>query len=902
MASAIHSTSTAFTAETKAASLSLRPPVNPSSGETAAPQAELWPTRPAHQQHESDNSCNTSAFPTTMDRYSHQAYLGPDFGQGLVPPSGNTLEPSQSYTDPMDIDHNAPVVYQLFFGDGSQLGTADQPIIVDESEAEDASEPEAHRQGTFNWTPSLPSRCSSRELSIFNTPPHSAISATATDSLIPNPLHDVIDLTGDDTVSPLYKGKERAVSPPAAEVPDISGLLALDSRCSDDNTDFIDMTTISNNRSGHSAAEISDEDSTAAEIWESLEHMMETERARDRIQALNWEAVVQTCPVSKLPTEILTMIFKHTLNFCYSSKQVDPTSQLFSFKLKEATPLMRVCRRWRYTLLPTVLRDITISECTFLTKSAHCPHCVQNKHLVSVPIVRSLFDGTATPEVRRLADHIRTVALSPLPCTRRHHDGEDSLESGFVFFLPNVETVILPSDLTKAFLNGASVHGLDLDLKSLPAIKIYNTSPYSQGRRRVGVRDPSDLAEVTSKWVIPQDIKKLEVDGGSLQMCTSLPMLLLEELSINQRLYQDKFVQPAPSVSTLCQFLSYYTTNFTVLSRITMRGLLKQDPGPYFEPNGISGSCICSLLASIPSLEHLDVLAVCPLFFTEKVQKCIKSVSWGDSCNKNRSHSHVPTKLHNLQALISSATDMRARLIPEDTDRSRVPTLLTWATVTSREEPWLADKSLTAQPTYSFDLAKNSVQVLEYSSKAATRYQRYITGIVERSVVAISAREDKKLLSEYAIAARAKYLTDSWKSSWTGPPVAKKQRTTVLTWNYEVDIDVFLAGASAGEFMVIGRQKDRLLNTREAEERKARKAEMEKLKSEAAPKKRSRKRKSDVVADKSAIGAQTVAADDTTLPPIEENKRKKRKSNSSTITLPPIASLLVLASGNASKP
>ncbi|KAF3920804.1 hypothetical protein ABW20_dc0107818 [Dactylellina cionopaga] len=589
--------------------------------------------------------------------------------------------------------------------------------------------------------------------------------------------------------------------------------------------------------------------------------------------------------MANLPTEILTMIFEYALPW-FSNPATDE-SGLFQDRLKEGNPLTKVCRRWRYLVLPKILRSVTISECTFLTKSAHCHNCrtSANKHLVSVPVVRSLFDGTATLEATQLADHIRTVALSPVPCERRSANGEDSLESGFVFFLPRVETVVLPSNLVRNFLNGSSAHGLSLALKPLPSVRIYNStssigSPY---RRRATFSSSNDLDEFSTSWIIPEDIKKLEVDGDCLRMFEKMPLVLLEELTVNRRSYGDKFIQPPPIVS-LITLLSNYNAEFSTLSKVTIRWLPKSDQSfPALGGSTSKDACLCSTLASIISLEHLDTSTICPLFFAKKLGKCVTSVAFEYPCVHSRARPPPPTKHQDLRALVGPAMEMRNRLIPEATEPSRVSTLISLLSTKSRDKPHLIESSLTTPPAYTLDLSRKVVRVTEYSAKAATRYRLYINSLVARSTKAIVAREDKKLLSEYAIAARSKSLTDSWHCSWTGPSTTKKQRTTVLRWDYDVDMDVFFGGATAGEFMVLGRQKDRLLNAREAEERKAKKAEMEKLKSVTPPKKRSRKRKQDT-----ADPVQTTT-------PIAESPSKRQKS-SQGVVLPPISSLLATTS------
>ncbi|KAF3911324.1 hypothetical protein ABW21_db0205247 [Orbilia brochopaga] len=779
----------------------------------------------------------------------------------------------------------------------SSVGTADRPIVVDsESEEEDVEMFVDNATGLFSSPAAMSPIFDSREPSIFDTPPRSATSTATADSFIPEFVKQVIDLTGDEpstsiaASTPMSKGKAKATTEP--EVIDVDAIFTMDPEYFNDDMGLSESPAPSN---AEVFPPIVDEADAAAEMWQSIEDMMNTEEAQRRMRYLDMKIVEQTSTITKLPTEILGMIFEQALPWFSNPALQDPV--FFQDRLREATPFMKVCRRWRYTLLPQVLRSITISECTFLTKSAHCAHCTANTSLVSVPVVRSLFDGSSTPESRQLADFIRTVALSPQPCERRHIDGEDSLESGFVFFLPNVESVVLPSHRVKPFLNSASKHGHNLGLKSLPNFRIDNTSAhqYLPARRRIGFPDPLDLTDVATSWVIPEDIRKLEVEGECLRMCTSWPMLLLEELTINRRNPGDKFMQ-SPAPSTLCQFLSCYTMEFSVLSRITIRWLPKSDQGLPIAGSAPQDTCLCSIFGSIPSLEYLDASTVCPLLFGRKTGKCINSVAFEFPCATSRHRPPPATKQHNLRALVAPALEMRARLIPADTEPSRVSTSITLATIKSRDKPESVELSLNTPPSYTLDISKHVVRVTEYSAKAATRYKAYVSSLVSRSTTSIIAREDKRLLSEYAIAARAKMLTDSWHCAWSGAQSTKKQRSTVLKWDYDVDMDVFFSGAFAAEFMILGRQKDRLLNAREAEERKARKAELEKLRSAAAttPKKRvSKKRKADTVVEEE----QPVVLDGPQkLAPIEETttttRRKKRRTASSVVSLPPIAGLL----------
>ncbi|KAK6332270.1 hypothetical protein TWF696_002991 [Orbilia brochopaga] len=818
-----------------------------------------------------------------------------------------TFSIDNSHSQHTDLsDNNMYSILTFFSG-----GTADRPIVLDsESEEEDVEMAVDNTAGLFSSPAAMSPIFPSREPSIFDTPPRSATSTATADSFIPEFVMQVIDLTRDEPSTSAAgsasssKGKAKVTT--EHEVIDVDAIFSMDPEYFDDDMGLSKSPELSTEMDVFPRV-IDDSDATA-EMWQSIEEMMNTEEAQRRMRELDMKLVEQTSTITKLPTEILGMIFEQALPWFNAQAPHDPV--LFQDRLRDATPFMKVCRRWRYTLLPQVLKSITISECTFLTKSAHCANCISNTPLVSVPVVRSLFDGTSTPESRQLADYIKTVALSPLPCDRRHVDGEDSLESGFVFFLPNVESVVLPAHRVKAFLNAASKHGHRLGLKSLPNFRIYNASAhqYIPQRRRAGYPDPLDLADVANSWVIPEDIRKLEIEGECLRLCATWPMLLLEDLTINRRNFGDKFIQ-SPAPATLCQFLSCYTMDFAVLSRITIRWLPKSDQGLPIVGSSPPDSCLCSMFALIPSLEHIDASTVCPLLFGKKTGRCISSVVFEFPCATSRHRPPPPTKHHNLRALVTPALEMRARLIPEDTEPSRVPTVISLASIRSRDKPESVEPSLNTPPSYTLDIGRNVVRVTEYSAKAATRYKAYVSSLVGRSTQAIIAREDKRLLSEYAIAARAKTLTDSWQCAWTGPQTAKKQRSTVLRWDYDVDMDVFFSGAVSGEFMVLGRQKDRLLNTREAEERKARKAELEKLKSAAAaaaPKKRTKKRKVDAAIDDSVTAAsQAVTIDGAPkLAPIEETstRRKKRKTTSNVVNLPPIAGLLTETAGSYSTP
>ncbi|EPS37959.1 hypothetical protein H072_8309 [Dactylellina haptotyla CBS 200.50] len=714
-------------------------------------------------------------------------------------------------------------------------GTAELPIVVDsESEADDRF----YAAGSSISPLSLASDPSSPELSVFDTTPSSATSTASSDSFFPIVTKEVIDLTNDETLITL-PAKSDAMDP---DIIDVEQIHSMEPQYFDDDIQMLGL------KSFPDTVDLRDfpSDSQPSEISTCVELMMQTEEANRLMFVATWKPVTQTSAITKLPTEILAIIFEYCLPWLSNSEAEETT--LFQEKLQGGGPLIRVCQRWRYILLPRLIRSVTISECTFLTKSAHCNSCVTmaGRHLVSVPIVRSLFDGTATAEVTQLAEHIRTVTLTPTLCERRSINGEDSLESGFVFFLPRVETVIIPSNLVRNFMNGASAHGLALQQKTLPNIRIHNTVPAlnSTARRRLAFSDFIDTEEFRSSWIVPEDIKRLEVDGDCLQMCTRMEMLLLEELTINRRSHGDKFIQP-PALSTLITLFSRYNTDFSTLSKITIRWLPKSEPVFASTPSS-QDSCTCVTLAGIPSLEHLDASAVCPLFFAKKTGKCAKSVAFEYNCVANRVRPTSPTKYHEFRTLITSATEMRGRLILDPIEPSRFSTTISLISTKARDKPSTIDASLTTFPAYSIDLSTKVVRVTEYSAKAATRYKLYINNLIDRSTKAIAGREDKRLLSEYAIAARAKSLIDRWDCKWIAPAGVRKQRTTVLRWSYDVDMDVFFAGAAAGEFMVQGRLKDRLLNAREAEERKVKKAEMERMKSVAPPKKRSRKRKQDI--------------------------------------------------------
>ncbi|KAK6544853.1 hypothetical protein TWF694_001534 [Orbilia ellipsospora] len=751
----------------------------------------------------------------------------------------------------------------------NSVGSAESPIILD-SESEDEDNAAAL---CLPGSPiSLSSHFSSREPSIFDTPPQSATSIITNDSFIPEPTKEVIDLTSDEGVSSNSKGKGRALD---VEVIDVENIHSMDPQFFDDDIQMISPQSTPD--------PLNFWDFSSPEIAGYIDFVMDLEDATELVQAIPWQPVVQTSTISKLPTEILSMIMEYTLPWF---SQPDDESVSFHEKLTGASPLIRVCQRWRYLLLPKLLRSVTISECTFLTKSAHCQNCMLSagKHLVSVPIVRSLFDGTATPEVTQLAEHIRTVSLSATSCERRSMNGEDSLESGFVFFLPRVQTVVIPSNLVRNFMNGASAHGLNLNQKTLPNIRIHAlpSNLSIAARRRLALSDYIDSDEFMDSWIIAEDIKRLEVDGDCLQMCTRMEMLLLEELTINRRSHGDKFIQP-PTLSTLATLFSRYNTEFSTLSKVTIRWLPKAESPAFLAANNAShDNCTCVTLAGIPSLEYLDTSTVCPLFFTKKVGKCMKSVAFEYSCVTTKTRPPPPIKYQEFRTLITSAHEMRNRLISDDIDHSRISTKISLISTKARDKPHTMDVSLTTPPAYSIDLGRKVVRVTEYSAKAATRYRLYINSLVARSTKAIMAREDKKLLSEYAIAARANSLTNRWDCSWTGAATtAKKQRTTVLKWDYDVDLDVFFSGAASGEFMVLGRAKDRLLNARETEERKAKKAEMERLKKAAPPKKRSRKRKQDPQAEPPQLDTQ----------PIVDSATKKPKV-SSGVVLPPISTLL----------
>ncbi|KAF3941775.1 hypothetical protein ABW19_dt0203716 [Dactylella cylindrospora] len=801
--------------------------------------------------------------------------------------SHNTTYPtgiSRGYQQQLGELERASMACRLVFPDACDFGSGSKaaPVIIDsESEEEDSDYAleELAAPGSSSSPISISSNFSSREPSIFDTPPQSATSTATTDSLIPEATKQVIDLTIEH---PTSKGKQKAVEP---EIIDVDAIPSTDPQFFDDDIEMIQQDSDEClNRSDMPDVEMTDFSNTP-DLQQYLQLMMSTLEANRLLRAAAWKPVEQDSSISKLPPELLWMIFDYALPSLSRSTIDDPA--FFQERLKEGIPMMKVCRQWRYMLLPKILRSVTVSECTFLTKSAHCQFCQIHRYLVSVPVVRSLFDGTATIEMMQMAEHIRTVALSPLPCERRSKNGEDSLESGFVYFLPRVETVVLPSSLVRNFLNGSSAHGLNLNPKALPNIRVYNPTPAAPTRRRLPFSDFHDVGDVGGSWIIPEDVKKLELDGDCLRLCAKIPMLLLEELTIDRRSHGDKFAQTPPA-SALCQFLSLYSTEFSTLSRITLRWLPKPDPSFPLSSgsNSTQDPCLCSLLASIPSLEHLDLSSICPLLFAKKVGKCISSVAFEYPCVLNRTRPPPPTKYTNIRSLIGPATEMRTRLIPEGVESSRVPTVITLISIKSRDMPHLVEASLTTPPSYSLDLAKKITRVTEYSAKAATRYKLYINSLVTRSTKTILAREPKGLLSEYAIAAHAKSLTDTWHCSYIGPPASKKQRTTVLKWNYDVDLDVFLSGASSGEFMTLGRQKDRILNAREAEERKMRKLEMEKIKSAAPPKKRSRKRK----ADTQDMPIQVLG--------VTPGKKQKQKQGSAVV-LPPVATVSPAATPTA---
>ncbi|KAJ6259381.1 hypothetical protein Dda_6282 [Drechslerella dactyloides] len=848
---------------------------------------------------ELDDSSNAAATaPPTHPRDSLLAFqLGMDVDMAFP------LD--QSYVETMDLgDSSGYPGLGSSSGENVSAGTADMPIVVDSESEDDVEKAANNAAGPFASPAAVSSNFSPQGSSIFDTPPCSATSTATADSFIPEFVKQIIDLTRDEpsqsATTPASSSKGKAKVTTDLEVIDVDAIFSMNARYFDDDMGLVESPALSVIEAFPPAV---NEDDAVAEMWQSIEDMMNTEEAQRRMRYIDMKLVEQTSTITKLPSEILSMIFEQALPWFNNPALQDPMA--FQDRLKGATPFMKVCRRWRYTLLPQVLKSITISECTFLTKSAHCAVCISNNSLVSVPVVRSLFDGTSTPESRQVADFIKTVAISPSLCERRQPDGEDSLESGFVFFLPNIESVVLPSHRVKSFLNAASKHGHNLGQKSLPNIRIYNTSHHymPQPRRRLGFQDPLDITDVADSWVIPEDIKKLEIEGECLRLCTSWPMLLLEDLTINGRNFGDKlFTSPPPS--TICQFLSCYTTDFSVLSRITIRWLPKTDQGLPIVGNTPPDICLCSVFASIPSLEHLDASTVCPLLFGKKTGKCISSVVFEYPCATSRHRPPPPTKHHNLRALVGPAAEMRARLIPADIEPSRVPTLISLATIRSRDRPESMELSLNTPPSYTLDFSRNVVRVTEYSAKAATRYKQYINGLVGRSMKSIVAREDKRLLSEYAIAARAKSLTDSWQCVWNCLQSTKKQRSVLIRWDYEVDMEVFFNGAVSGEFMVLGRQKDRLLNTREAEERKARKLEMEKLKSAAAaaPKKRTKKRKADAAVDESIIGASQGAILDgpQKLAPIETTTRRKKRRTASS--LPPIAKILGGPTGSYSAP
>ncbi|KAF3904988.1 hypothetical protein AA313_de0201736 [Arthrobotrys entomopaga] len=748
------------------------------------------------------------------------------------------------------------------------FGSAESPIVLD-SESEEEDDMTAF--GPLASPISLSSHFSSREPSIFDTPPQSATSVITNNSFIPSPIKEVIDLTSDEAISSGSEGEGKYID---VEVIDVENIHSMDPQYFDDDIQMINPQRIPDR--------LSFWDFFSPEIAGYIDLMMNVEDASNLVQAIPWQPVVQTSAISRLPTEILSMIMEYTLSWF---GHPDDESVSFHEKLTGANPLIRVCQRWRYLLLPKLLRSVTISECTFLTKSAHCQNCMLSagKHLVSVPIVRSLFDGTATPEVTQLAEYIQTVSLSAMPCERRSLNGEDSLESGFVFFLPRVQTVVIPSNLVKNFMNGASAHGLNLDQKVLPNIRIHALpSSLSVTRRRPPLASDSiEADQLMHSWIIPEDIKRLEVDGDCLQMCTKMEMLLLEELTINRRSHGDKFIQP-PTLSTLATLFSRYNTEFSTLSKVTIRWLPKAEPSFLASGSASNDNCPCVTLAGIPSLEYLDASAVCPLFFTKKIGKCMKCVAFEYPCVMTKTRPPPPIKYQEFRTLITSANEMRNRLILDEMEQCQVSTKISLISNKARDKPHTMDISLNTSPAYTVELGEKVVRVTEYSAKAATRYRLYINSLVARSTKAIMAREDKKLLSEYAIAARANSLTNRWNCTWTGPaPTAKKQRTTVLKWDYNVDLDVFLSGAGSGEFMVLGRAKDRLLNARETEERRAKKAEMERLKKTAPPKKRSRKRKQDTKEQPLRPDTQNVTDPATKKPKLD-----------SGVVLPPISSLL----------
>src|SRR5438045_903051 len=123
--------------------------------------------------------------------------------------------------------------------------------------------------------------------------------------------------------------------------------------------------------------------------------------------------------------------------------------------------------------------------------------------------------------------------------------------------------------------------------------------------------------------------------------------------------------------------------------------------------------------------------------------------------------------------------------------------------------------TLATSPQYVFTPSKNTVEVIEYTSKAVAKYRTYVGSVIEASISAIVDVEKQSWNGNQAptlLASRRTTLRNSWLNKHKLCKLNQSKKACWM-WNYSVDTGVFFQRTE--EFLIKGRHKNQLLKRRE---------------------------------------------------------------------------------------